>query len=122
MNRPRNVFFTVLVLCLFSQCAKKEHNLPNSIELSEQNEIVTFKLRSLGYRSVKLASDLVGKWGVSEMEMNGSVWEYSTRNPHKKVQYKFLIGDSLWLTDPLNPRKIKLDPPYEGFNSQIELP
>lgn len=97
-------------------CSKKEiHTLPASIKLN--NGFVTFTLKDKNYQRVEFGSDVNGNWFVTDMENFDSLWAISMPNPHKIVQYKFLVNDKEWFVDPLNPNKIKVPAQFEGYNS-----
>ena len=114
-----------LAMISFLQCCSKSNNkqnngtLPSSVTIN--GKIIEFRLKDFGYNDVKIGSDIFGNWTMSGMELIDSDWVYTTLNPHKTVQYKFLINDNYWCIDSLNPNMIKISKPNDGFNSIVYI-
>jgi hypothetical protein len=114
---PLILLFTIITVL---SCSKNNnYELPPSIEV--RNNIVTFQLKDNGYQRVMIGSTMQGSWGLAEMQKIDSVWSYATYINRKEIEYKFIIDDSVWMTDPLNPNVIELEHPFEGYNSVIFL-
>jgi len=111
------LFFAIVTLL---SCSKNNsYKIPPSIEV--RNNIITFHLKDEGYQKVLLGSDMFGNWSMAEMELIDSIWSYATYINRNKIEYKFFIDDSLWITDPLNPKVVELEHPFEGYNSVVVL-
>jgi hypothetical protein len=106
-----------IIILICTSC--KDSNLPSSVTI-RKNEII-FSLMDKSYNEVHLGTDIIGKWQNFEMKKIDSLWLIKFINPHKSVQYKFLINRKIWIRDPLNKKKIKLELPYQGYNSIIYL-
>ncbi len=109
-----------LLICVQSSCLRKENSqVPKSVKVTD--EIVEFRLRNNNYEKVEFGSDANGSWLMAPMENHDSVWVMTILNPHKTLEYRFFINGKDWINDPLNPRKKKIPPPYEGYHSVIVL-
>lgn len=123
MTRYEYYYFFYLLILFFAitnltSCGNNNSNdLPPSIEVN--NNIITFFLKDEGYQRVILGSDMFGHWSMTEMEKMDSVWSYATYINRNKIEYKYFIDDTLWITDPLNPNIIELEHPFEGYNSLV---
>lgn len=106
---------TFLLLVIISSC-KNDEEKSNSITDSDR---IKFTLRNKNYRNVSIGTDILGEWRLFPMRKNNGYWAIYFYDTHKTIQYKFLIDNSYWMRDPKNKRKIKLLPPYEGYNSFI---
>jgi hypothetical protein len=114
------LLIAAVILCGTAlSCKNENYELPHSVTIG--SNIITFHLRDEGYLKVMIGSDMVGTWGLAELEKSDSLWSYATYVNRKKVEYKFFIDDSIWITDPLNPRVIELEHPFQGFNSVVLL-
>jgi hypothetical protein len=114
------LLIAVTIFCgTILSCNTENTELPPSVTIG--NNIITFHLRDEGYRRVMIGSNILGVWGLAEMEKSDSLWSYATYIDRKKIEYKFFIDDSIWMTDPINPRVIELEHPFEGYNSVVLL-
>lgn len=109
----------LILLCIIQIYSCSNKDLPGNVKV--RNDMVYFLLKDKNYSSVSLGSNILGEWQNLPMKKVDSMWVISFTNPHKIVHYKFLINNLIWRRDPTNPDKVKIAPPYDGYNSIVEF-
>jgi hypothetical protein len=118
-SRGHNLAVIGLLLCFASCSDSSQKAIPASIKID--GDIVEFQLKDREYKKVQLGSNITGNWSMAAMDKIDSVWVYSTWNPRRTIEYKFLVNGNIWMLDPENPNKKKVPQPFEGYNSVLVL-
>ncbi len=111
------VSFFFFIACESNQ--KLSNELPPSI--LERDGIYEFHLKNSDYSTVSFGSTASMNWSILPMQKRDTTWVVELYGVSGHIEYKFLINDSLWITDPLNKNKVPVPHPYEGFNSVVQL-
>jgi 1,4-alpha-glucan branching enzyme len=113
----RVLFVMLACAAMAASCGRYLESSLDSVSVA--GEVVTFRFKSPAARTVQLAGDWPGNnWAEGDAEAGevlvglmtksaeGTFWEATVYLKPGRYRYRFLINETQWALDPLNPRVV----------------